>query len=320
MILPSWRKDKTDSGEDKTDSGEFKDESSNVFSSKRKEKWLTRPSTHYGKIAICSGAVTGLAASSSPFVSPGWEWAPAVIGILGSFLTWSFKNADKFKNEEVSKSDFNGLVSAIDKSHGGLLRASEVGPNSPLAKQYVETVIDELRVLLEPEGRDNCVRVCVYRRDTTESVNSDGDPKTEEEFSAQEVEQVDYFVRYVFERGDRIDAPRSRFSTQEEPGATFLKELSLKGTVDCSDVSKIGLLSKDSYYQSEISSRQYRSFVNIALRNEADETFAMLTCDSIYTNFFDERRHRLIRAFIPLIKLALQEGATRVPPPTLPKM
>lgn len=313
MRLPSWRKKKTHNDE-------FQDESSKVFSSERAEKWLTQPSTAYGKIAILFGAATGLAASCSPFTPSGWEWAPAVIGTIGSFLTWSFKNADKFKNEEVSKSDFNGLVSAIDTSHGGLLRASEVGPNTPLAKQYVETVIDELRVLLEPEGRDNCVRVCVYRRDTTESVNRDGDPKTEEKYSEKEVEQVDYFVRYVFKRGDRIDSPRSRFSTQEEPGATFLKELYLKGTVNCADVSKIGLLSEDSYYQSEISRRQYRSFVNIALRNEAEETFAMLTCDSIYTNFFDERRHRLIRAFIPLIKLALQEGATRVPPPTLPKI
>lgn len=288
-----------------------------IFTPERRKKWFGRYRTHYGKAsAYCSGA-SGVCGIIAPFADSLWAIGFGVAAASSAALAWTLGNADKDKADTLSKTDFDGLVSAIDKSHSGLSDAASVSPDDRLAKNYLGTVLEELRVLLEPEGKDNLVRICLYRKDSGErKEKADGDPRIEEEFSPKvETEVTVAFTRYVFERGGRTDHPRWDFVSTEPPGSIFFEELFLKGRYECSTRQELSEISEDHYYNGKSKEPAYTSFINIALKDDSNETFAMLTCDSIEENFFDERRNRLIKAFIPLIKLALQDGATAVPQP-----
>lgn len=292
-----------------------------IFTHERREKWFGHSRTHYGRastiLTVASGTC-GAGAAGLPLIFP--DYVGAVSAVLVPVLAagaWTLRNADKDKLDARSKTDFDGLVSAIDKSHSGLSDAASVSPDDKLAKIYIETVLDELRRLLEPEGKDNCVRVCLYRKDSGErKEKADGDPNVEREFNSETEEEATVsFRRYVFERGGRSDLPRSSFNSTEPPGSEFFDELFRIGRYYCNSPEEFLALGEDNYYKGKVNRPAYKSFVNIALTEDDNETFAMLTCDSTEENFFDERRHRLIKAFIPLLKLALQDGAINVPEP-----
>ena len=243
-----------------------------------------------------------------------------VSAILAPFFAvgaWTLRNADKDKIDVRSKTDFDGLVRAIDKSHSGLSDAALVSPDDKLAKIYIETVLEELRTLLEPEGKDNCVRACLYRKDSGErKEEADGDPKIEQGFKSKGGEEATVsFTRYVFERGSRTDVPRWNFDSGTAPGNIFIPELFRRGRYDCHSKEDFEEIVNDEHYEGNVDQRAYSSFVNIALTDDDNETFAMLTCDSVEEKFFNERRNRIIKAFVPLLKLALQDGATNVPDP-----
>lgn len=294
---------------------------STIFTPERRKKWFGSSRTHYGKLSnIFTGlsGLCGIGAAALPLI-----WAEnlgAVSAILVPVFAagaWTLRNADKDKIDARSKTDFDGLVRAIDKSHSGLSDAASVSPDDKLAKKYIETVLEELRTLLEPEGKDNCVRVCLYRKDSGErKEEADGDPAIEQEFKSKGGnEPTVSFTRYVFERGGRTDAPRWNFDSGTVPGSIFFAELFRKGRYDCRSRAEFVAIDEDKHYEGKVAQPAYSSFVNISLIDGANETFAMLTCDSIEEHFFDERRNRLIKAFIPLLKLALQDGATNVPDP-----
>lgn len=292
-----------------------------IFTRERREKWFGRSRTHYGRastiLTVASG-ICGAGAAGLPLFCP--DFVGAVSAVLAPFLaagSWALRNADKDKLDARSKTDFDGLVRAIDKSHSRLSYAASVPPDDKLAKIYIETVLDELRRLLEPEGKDNCVRLCLYRKDSGErKEKADGDPNVEREFNSDTEEEATVsFKNYVFQRGGRSDLPRLSFNSTEPPGSEFFDELFRIGRYYCNSPEEFVALGEDNYYKGKVNRPAYKSFVNIALRDEDNETFAMLTCDSTEENFFDERRHRLIKAFIPLLKLALQDGATHVPEP-----
>lgn len=290
---------------------------SDFFTPERRDKWLGRSRTHYGKVSTTFTAASGFCGVGALFLPSDTEVVLAVLASAFATGAWFFRNADKDKLDTRSTTDFDGLVSAIDKSHSGLGDAASVSPEAKLAKNYIATVLEKLRVLLEPEGKDNYVRICLYRKDSGErKEDSDGDPLIEKVYKPEnESEATEAFTRYVFELGGRTDQPRWDFNSTKPPGSEFFSELFLKGRFECKSPEELPALNEDDYYKGRKSKPAYKSFVNIALQDEDNETFAMLTCDSIESYFFDERRNRLITAFLPLIKLALQDGATNVPEP-----
>ncbi|WP_168164066.1 hypothetical protein [Corynebacterium sp. HMSC077B05] len=294
---------------------------SDIFTRERRKKWFGRPRTHYGKastILTAASGACGAGAAGLPLIFP--DFVGAVSAVLAPVLAagaWALRNAEKDKLDARSKTDFDGLVRAIDKSHSGLSDAASVSPDDRLAKIYIETVLEELRTLLEPDGKDNCVRVCLYRKDSAErKEEADGDPRVEQGInSGKEDEATVSFTRYVFQRGSRTDQPRWSFDSTTAPGSVFFAELFRRGRYDCKSRVELKAIGKDRHYQGKVAQPAYASFVNIALTDADNETFAMLTCDSVKEHFFDERRNRIIKAFIPLLKLALQDGATHVPEP-----
>lgn len=292
-----------------------------IFTHERREKWFGRSRTHYGKastILTAASGICGAGAAGLPLVFPdSVGQVSAVLVPVFAAGAWALRNADNHKLDARSKTDFDGLVRAIDKCHSGLSDAASVSPDDSLAKIYIETVLEELRTLLEPEGKDNCVRVCLYRKDSGErKEEADGDPRVEQGInSGKEDEATVSFTRYVFQRGSRTDQPRWSFDSTTAPGSEFFAELFRMGRYECKSRADLKAIGKDKHYQGNVAQPAYASFVNIALTDADNETFAMLTCDSTEENFFDERRNRIIKAFIPLLKLALQDGATHVPEP-----
>lgn len=294
---------------------------SSICTPERREKWFGRSRTHYGRASNIFTGLSGLCgpgAAALPLLGvENFGVVSAILVPVFAFGAWTLRNADKNKIDVRSKTDFDGLVRAIDKSHSGLSDAALVSPDDKLAKIYIETVLEELRMLLEPEGKDNCVRVCLYRKDSGErKEKADGDPKIEQVFESDDGEEATVsFTRYVFERGGRTDVPRWNFDSGTVPGSIFIAELFRRGRYDCDSVEDFKEIGNDEYYEGKVKQPAYSSFVNIALIDDDNETFAMLTCDSVEERFFDERRNRIIKSFIPLLKLALQDGATNVPDP-----
>lgn len=294
---------------------------SSICTPERREKWFGRSRTHYGRASTIFAGLSGICGTVAgllpKFFPEHTEVVPALLVPVFAAGAWALSNADKHKIDNRSKTDFDGLVRAIDKSHAGLSDAASVSPDDKLAKIYLETVLEELRTLLEPEGKDNCVRVCLYRKDSGErKEEADGDPKIEQGVESKGGEEATVsFTRYVFERGSRTDVPRWNFDSGTVPGSRFIAELFRKGRYDCHSKEDLKKIGNDKHYEGKVDQPAYSSFVNIALTDDDNETFAMLTCDSVEERFFDERRNRIIKAFIPLLKLALQDGATNVPDP-----
>ena len=244
---------------------------SSIFTPERKEKWFGRSRTHYGRASNIFTGLSGLcgtgAAALPLFGAENFEVVPAIFVPVFAFGAWTLRNAGKNEIDVRSRTDFDGLVRAIDKSHSGLSDAASVSPDDKLAKIYIKTVLEELRTLLEPEGKDNCVRVCLYRKDSGErKEEADGDPKIEQGFKSNgEEEATVSFTRYVFEGGSRTDVPRRNFDSGTAPGTIFIAELFRRGRYDCHSKEDFKGIGNDEYYEGKVDQPAYSSFVNIAL-------------------------------------------------------
>lgn len=282
-------------------------------------KWLGGYGTMYAALSLFFGglAALGPVGLALSFVIDDWEdlrgpFAGAAAAL--AFLAWLFRNADNYESRRVEQADMDGLIQALTTSLRRLHEAANADPASSEATNYVENVIESLRLRLEPENADNYVRVCIYRRDeeelaeATDGVENGGDlqPRTP---------RVSVFHKYVFARGGRADFPRREFRDDEEPGKTFMPELFKRGRFARQTPESFGI---DATGYAGDENPTYKSFVNIALENQDGEAFAMLTCDSKEAHFFDERRERLIRAFSRLVHLAMTRGATSVNAPVRP--
>lgn len=288
-----------------------------IDSSRR--KWLGRYSSIYSLISMAgagSAALSSLAISLSFVIE---AWVPfrgyfAVAAALSGLLAWLYRNADDYEARQVEKADMDGLIQALSNSLTRLHEAAKADPESSEARRYVESVIESLRMRLEPEGSDNHVRICIYRRDEGEHAEAQDGAQSGIE-AGDTSSAVTVFSKYVFVRGGRRDFPRKQFRDDEEPGCSFMPELFSRGRYARSHPANFAT---DNGSHPGDKETAYKSFVNLTVEDENGLPLAMLTCDSKEPYFFNERRERLIRAFRQLVHLAIASGATTTKRPVRP--